>query len=359
LPSTSPSTSSLSKGGHVGASQSLTTINSGEEAVKVTPGPLMTLTVDQTSAKRPSSGTTPSKLEKLPNNTRITPLPRQVAVLRKDKWGVLSIPRITPSKDSAGSISGTASVEPGPSANPSEKSHATTSSSRTAPSEPEKLPNHRRIASLPKRVPSPRKDERETMSTPQNPLEGTDRAESPSVKTPAISVESVSSANTPEKGHATLAPTLLSSTDFLSPLDGLNPLPRPFSLPKFVKRIPLSPASTAQSLDLCTAPSNSGLVPSRNAKAVSKDVPPASRHHAADGHESTDGYSYKVLALPLPLNSGKLRSVLDLTANWEMHGLTIPWYVERTEELTREVVKGIERCFYVTVELIQVRKRLF
>jgi hypothetical protein len=138
------------------------------------------------------------------------------------------------------------------------------------------------------------------MTSPRNPpLELTDRAESPSVNTAAIPVESVSSANTLEKGNVNLTPGPSSSADFLSPLDGLNPLPRPFSLPKSVKR------------------------------------------------------------LPLPLSSGKPRSVLDLTANWEIHGLTIPWYVERTEQLTSEVIKGIERCFYVTAELIQVRKYLF
>jgi hypothetical protein len=120
------------------------------EAVKVSPSPSMTLAVAQTSEmQQASSGTIPSKHEK--------PLSRQVAVLRSDRREKMPIPSMSPSKDSAGSGPRTASVEPDLSATPLKKNHAKTPSPRTAPSEPGKLPNKRRVAPSSRWIPHPAK----------------------------------------------------------------------------------------------------------------------------------------------------------------------------------------------------------
>lgn len=143
-----------------------------------------------------------------------------------------------------------------------------------------------------------------------------------------------------------LISTPWSSHALLSPLDDLNTIPRPLSLPKFVKDISLSPMPAKQYPD--PIPNVASTVPSD-----SRQKKRSTSLGAGHEQESTDNPPPNVLGLSPQLKCGKLRSALDLTVTWEIQGSTAPWYVRRTEQLTREVSKGIENCYHVTMELIQ------
>jgi hypothetical protein len=222
-------------------------------------------------------------------------------------------------------------------------------------SEPQKLLN----TLEPKQVAALRKEKWETMSLPRTPFS----KQVSGKEVNEVSVRLDSSASTPGKRQPHPAPTPRLSDDFLSPLDGLNPLPGPFALPKSVKRIPLSPAFTTQYSGLipnvvATTPltNDSGQASFHNVKLVPQKEPSVPRTSPTYSHESIGNSPPNVPGLSSPLKSGKLKSALDLAATWEMKGLTAPWYAQRTEQLTRDVNEGIEKCFYVTVELIQVWK---